>query len=715
MSLLLPVSSIFLGSFLLFLVQPMAGRMLLPSFGGSPAVWTTALVFYQILLLGGYLYAHLLARLPWPRPAAVAHLLVLALPLLVLPPTPPPGAAPASGSPGEWLALLRALTGLVGLPFLVLATNASVVQHWWAASPRRGERDPYRLYAASNAGSLMALLAYPFVVEPSLDLPAQARLWAGGYLLFALATIGLAWATAARAAGRGDGPALSPPSGDVPGGRRMAAWVLRAAVGSSLLLALTTRITQDLTPVPLLWVAPLALYLVTWIVAFGLPDRLPRSGLAGSTALGIVASLVVPSLPTLLPLGAALAIALWTLGTGALLCHRDLAVDRPHPRHLTAFYLCIAAGGALGGVLVGLVAPLVFDSLAEIPLTLMALALLLHLDPSAPGIRWRPLPPRTGFLAAGVVLLLLAGGREAGTAFWTAGVAGVVGAGLLVRRVPLVLTGGALALGAAFLVSGPVTSLDRERSFFGVVQVRTVEGERRMIHGTTVHGSQSLDPALRRIPGSYYHPSGPMGMAVLDAPPGARIGVVGLGTGALAVLTQPGQTMVFHEIDPAVERLARAHFTFLADAPGEVRVILGDGRITLAGIPEESYDLLIVDAFSSGTIPVHLLTAEAMELYLSRLTPDGLLLLHLSHRYADLRGVVRGFADSAGVAWAMAAHSPMPGAAAQGADPSLVAALSRDPEVIAALPREAGWVRAVPGIRPLLWTDARSDLLRVLR
>ena len=756
---LVHIASILLGSFLLFLVQPLAGRMFLPGFGGSPAVWTTTLVFFQVLLLGGYLYAHLLVRLRGGLAVGV-HLAVLVLPLLLLPPSAPAAMDPSTAA---WPAatLLLALAATVGAPFLVLASNSSLVQFWWAAGGRAGERDPYWLYAASNLGSLVALLVYPFVLEPGWDLPGQTRLWSGGYAIFALGTAGVAILSLRRGGGAGPkeplvaepvvaepgapeirtggapepvtgatppgtpGAPLSPlpPSGRRPGGAtappspgRQVGWVLRSAVGSALLIALTTRITTDATPLPFLWVAPLAAYLITWIVAFAVPDRLRRTSLAGSATLGVVGSLVLLALPVQVPLSALVAISLWTLFFGALLCHRDLAVDRPDPSHLTAFYLLIAVGGALGGVMNSLLAPVLFNSLAEVPLTLMALTLLFHADPGTPsGWTLRPLPPRTGFAALMVAAILLVAVVGRTPLVWGVALAAVAAGGILIRRFPPLMAAGIILLGGAWLASGPVTLIAQERSFFGVIRVRVVGEEIRMLHGSTVHGGQSINPLLRRVPRSYYHPSGPMGGAVLAARDGARIGVVGLGTGALAVLTRPGQEIVFHEIDPIVEPLARSHFTFLEDAPAEVRVELGDGRLTLGREAAAGYDLLIVDAFTSGNVPVHLLTVEALELFRSRLRPGGLLLLHISNRHADLRRVVRGYAEQAGVAVAIASHSPSPQALAEGADPSVVAALPAPGEPLPSLPEGHAWPVVHPGVPPILWTDHRSDLLGAVR
>jgi len=726
------VASIFLGSFLLFLVQPLITRMLLPAFGGSPAVWNTALVFFQSVLVMGYLYAHALARIRKAGVRLGVHLAVLASPLLVLPPAVPWGLEPSSAS---WPAftLLVALSASVGLPFFVLATNSSLVQHWWAGTRAQGSDDPYRLYGASNLGSLLALLAYPFVLERTLPVEGQAALWTGGYLAFLPITIGVMLlgnrAGSERGGqgevkGRGLDPTPSLPKGreaiphSFPGPGRSALWLIRAAVASSLLLSVTMRITADVASVPLFWVVPLAAYLLTFIVAFGYPDRFRREGVVGSTALGVGVSLALLVTPVAFPLAAVVGTSLWTLFFGALLCHRDLAADRPPPEHLTAFYLWISVGGAVGGILNTLVAPLVFDSVAEFPLTLMALALLLHADPQAPrGILLRPIPPRGALLAGGgMAAPLLAGFAPSGIALgvW---VGGATLLALAFRAHSPLLTAAVVLLGGIHLTGGlertPV--LAQERSFFGVLRVQIRDGELQMIHGTTVHGTQNLSPELRDIPGSYYHPTGPMARAVLARGPGERIGVVGLGAGALAVHTRPGQELVYHEIDAAVEPMARAHFSFLDESAARVQVILGDGRITMAAVPEEHYDVVLVDAFSSSAIPSHLLTLEALDLFLSRVRPGGILYLHISNRHADLRRVVRGYAEHRGIPMAFASHTPSPEARAEGASSSLVAALARESATIGELTRGSEWTRFHPDVRPLLWTDARTDLLAVLR
>lgn len=698
--------------------------MLLPRFGGSPAVWNTALVFFQTVLLLGYLYAHGLTRAVPRRARLALHLPVLALPLLFLPPaladTPVP---PTGGWPP--LTVLGSLAVLVGAPFFVLSTNSSLIQRNWAEAGFPGSHDPYWLYGASNLGSLLALVAYPFLVEPALDLASQARLWSVAYGLFVVLTAG-ALLVARRGSLTVDPPPLPPPQGGRENAStvtplRRTLWVVRAAVGTSLLLSVTMRITTDVGSVPLLWVVPLAIYLVTFILAFGITDRLPRPPLEALTVVGVSAAAGLLVAPLDMSFEVTLAVNLVALFFGALLCHRDLAADRPGPAHLTGFYLWISLGGALGGILNSLVAPVIFDSVAEYPLTLMAVAGLLHLAPggSGPLKAFRP-SWRIGLLAATALFLpfavhLSSGGVDIRTRVLLVALVPLWGIALS-RYVGFVVLSVALAsvLHLAGTGYAPGT-LAQERSFFGVLRIRAVGDTVRMVHGTTIHGTQIRDPDPRRSPTGYYHPEGPLGVAMAGTPPGARIGVVGLGAGSLAALLRPGQAMVFHEIDPLVVELARTYFTYLDDARGDVDIVLGDGRLTLEDVPDARYDLLVVDAFSSDFVPTHLLTVEAMDLYRTKVRPGGLVLLHVSNRHADLRRVVKGYAVATGNPVAYADYSPSLAAAREGASRSQVAAIAPLPGTLDSLIEVPGWVPVIPGLEPVVWTDARIDLPAVLR
>lgn len=727
---LLFVASIFLSAFLLFLVQPLATRLLLPAYGGSPAVWNTALVFFQTTLLAGYLYAHFLSRRVSPRGQVFAHGLVLFLPLLLLPPQPPAelGAAIAST---DWpaLTLLITLAALVGIPFFALSTNASLIQYWWSRSGFPGSQDPYWLYGASNFGSLLALLAYPFVLEPALGVTRQSVAWAVGYGVFALLTFGAAL-RAARGPGSGgadpptaSGEAVSGTPGreaPVTGGRKLL-WVIRSAVGSSLLLAITMQITTDLAPAPLLWVIPLALYLVTFILAFSFTDRLPRRPLAGATVVAVSASVGLLLVRGQYPFEVMLALALATLFFGALICHRDLAADRPPTGELTGFYLWISFGGALGGALNALVAPVLFDSIAELPLTLMALSLLLYFAPTT-GVRPTPYRPswRVGTLSAVALMtpmfVALQSAQVATAVLALVLALGVVWGVATARYVGLVAV--SVWLLCALLLTG-FTDADsmvtRQRGFFGVVKILDFPDAVEMMHGTTVHGRQSHDPELRRLPITYYYPEGPLGSLIAATPAGARIGVIGLGTGALAAAATEGQELIFFEIDPVVVRLAREHFTYMDDSAGDIRVVLGDGRLALEKEPDASFDVIVVDAFSSDFVPTHLLTEEALQLYLRKLRSGGVVGLHISNRHADLRRVIRGFGEVNGYEVLFADYSPTAEDRQRGAVHTLAAALSTDPLTLKQLADTPLWTRFAADVPAVHWTDDHADLLSVLR
>ncbi len=722
------VASIFLSAFLLFLVQPLVTRMLLPVYGGSPAVWNTALVFFQVLLLAGYLYAFLLSRLRSIPAAVLLHGAVLLLPLFALPPALTAGMSSGVAT-SAWPAarLLLALGVLVAAPFFALSSNSSLVQWWWSRSGFRGSQDPYWLYGASNFGSLLALLAYPFLLEPAFGVVQQSAFWSVGYGVFVLLTLAVMLSAIRRQrspAAHSDShgidhtaPALKS-AGQVPR-RRVAFWVFRSAVGSSLLLSVTTQITTDLAPTPLLWVVPLALFLLTFILAFSWTERLHRRWLVAAVVVVLSASvglLVARGRP---PFQITLSISLATLFFGALLCHRDLAASRPRTTHLTAFYLWISFGGALGGTLNGLVAPLLFDSVAEHPLTLMALALLLYVDPTTD--RLSPYRPnwRVGVLAGlGLVTPLLPSLQTVGGQSWILAVLGVTGLWALACARYVGLVGITVWIAGALVLANVAdagTLIDRERSFFGVISVRDEGHTIEMLHGTTIHGGQSKDPALRRTPWAYYHPAGPLGSLVLDAPESARIGILGLGTGGMAVLGKPGQRITYFEIDPLVERMAREHFTYLDDSPAQVDIVLGDGRLELEGVPDGSFDLLFVDAFSSDFIPIHLLTDEAIDLYVRKARPEALIVFHISNRHADLRGVLRGHGEARGRAVAYADFTPTREAAQDGATRAVVAALSTRDGTIEALTRSPLWNRYAADVEPVRWTDDHSNLLSVLR
>jgi hypothetical protein len=677
----------FVGAALLFSVEPMVGKMLLPALGGAPAVWATCLVFFQVALLAGYAWAHGLAG--WPRWLQVAaHAALVAAAFSAFPLHAPAGAPdPHQAFPALWL--LSRLAASVGLPFVALAATGPLVQHWFASAEHARKRDPYFLFAASNAGSLLALLAYPVAVEPLLSLHAQSALWARGYALQALLLAGCALtAMAAQSRGtKGDASrsASTPASGANadPRGR----WFAIALVPSALVCSVTTFVTTDVAPVPLLWVLPLALYLASFVLPFArhagaAHDRVLRALPGAVLALGFT---LVVGADRLLWLVVLLHVAGFFVV--ALACHGELARTRPPAERLTVFYLIVAAGGAAGGAIVALLAPIVFPAVWEYPLALLAACALRAWMPSTPppepggadfddlaraegfGARRGPLEARVRKLArtAGMpvatlivlttALRLLAGADDIVRVFVIAQIttAACVVAWTWRARVWRFASMVAAMLAAPALATFGPGMLFVGRSFYAVHRVANDAAQHRHLYaqGTTVHGLQSTLPEKARVAGAYFHRSGPAG-DVLAHFGTSRIGLVGLGVASLAAYAEPGARFTFYEIDPVVARIAEDPrlFTFLRDARdrgADVDVLLGDARIRLAEASDAAFDLLVLDAYSSDVVPTHLLTREAFALYLRKLSPAGFVLMNVSNRYLDLGRVVGAVAADAGL------------------------------------------------------------------
>jgi hypothetical protein len=660
-------SAIFVGAGLVFLLEPMVGKMLLPLLGGAAAVWLVTLVFFQAVLLGGYAFAHVSIRVLGLRRQTVAQLLLVLAPLPLVPIALPAHASPPAGSPTLWLLGLLAVTG--GLPFFVVTTASPVLQRWFSATGDPSAADPYFLYAAGNAGSLLALLAYPFVIEPRLTLAQQAKLWAAGYGLFVV-LLGLA----ARRVLAVDAIAevRAAPTSPTLAWRTRARWVAMAAVPSSLMLGTTSYLSTDIASVPLLWIVPLALYLLSFVVAFA--RRQPVSLRTTSTLAAVAALAAAASILHLVPLpvSALVGVHAASLFLLALLVHGRLAEERPAADRLTEFYLLLSLGGVLGGIFTALLAPRLFSTIAEYPL---ALALALLLRPRARA-RWsRALAPLPAVFALGVSALFV-------------------------------------------LATFGHTSLHTERTFYGVLRV--VEGPRHQhvfVHGTTIHGIESFAPGRLDVPLSYYSRTGPIGQVFTELGPRLHaVGAVGLGSGALAAYGRPGERYTFYELDPAVARIASSPrwFTYLRDSRAAVRIVVGDGRLRLATAPAHAYDLLVLDAFSSDSVPVHLLTREAVELYLSKLRPDGLVAFHVTNRYLDLEPVVAGVARSLGLAGLTETHRASAAEERAGVRSSHWIVVARTRHALGPLVRDPRWRRleSRPGLP--VWTDQFSNILDVV-
>lgn len=715
------VATILAGSFLLFLVQPMIARIALPRLGGAPAVWNSAMLVYQLLLLGGYGYAHLLGRLA-PRRQGMVHAAVLLVAALWLPiglagGGDPPGVLPAFWVP--WLLLVS-----IGPLFLAVSAGAPLVQRWFAVASHG--RDPYALYAASNLGSFAGLIAYPLVVEPALALTQQRWLWTAGYALLVALIVGCI----ARLP-RGGVPVAAIAPARVPPQRLL--WIALSFVPSGLMLATSTYITTDIVAMPLLWVLPLGLYLLSFTIAFAshrdIADQLTR--VAPVTIL-LFGGVMIGGYPDKPLFGAAVALGLLFMASVAL--HTRLYRLRPAPERLTGFYLAMALGGALGGIFAGLVAPIIFDWTYEYPLLILASGLLVPQMYLTMRIRaaWHDPARRAAGIAAVVLTLAILfalrfwgpaavfGEDRQGFAFL---VIGIVGLATIGARLPYgILLAGALTLFGGY--HALALSLDddaRTRSYFGVYTLRETPRRHELDHGTTIHGVQLRGTAAReRTPTTYYARGSGVGQAMALLPAlygrGARVGVVGLGTGTLACYARPGQRWRFYEIDPAVVRIAEnpAHFSYLARCLPNPVIRLGDARVSLSHERAASLDLLALDAFSSDAVPMHLLTREAFAVYARVLAPRGLLLVHISNRFLDLDPVIAAAARDGG--WQALRFDFTPATTDEGATGSWWIALSRDPATMARLAAgQPGW-RAVPARTGFTgWTDDYSTILPLLK
>jgi hypothetical protein len=672
-------AAIFLGAFLLFQVEPLLAQALLPRFGGASSVWASCLVVFQILLLAGYAYAHWISR--WsPRRQVVMHVLLLLASLAFLPITSMKEPASAQGAEPA-LRIARLLLRNIGLPFLLLAATGPLLQSWFSRETRAA---PYRFYALSNAASLLGLITYPFLVQPLLDLTDQDRLWSAGYAVFVVSLLVVSVAFA-----RGQVLPVLETRDALPEKRSRgdeALWILLPAAASLLLLGITNQLTFELAAVPFLWVIPLALYLLTFVLAFEKPHWYSRRVLG--TAFGVCLFLWTPRSLIFSSHGFfSLLLEAGTLFLAAWICHGELVRLRPAPRRLTAYYLYIALGGALGGILVAVVAPLIFSTYWEVPLGLFGVWLLflvsLHRDPASP----------------------YRGGRPARAWGWLAAGTGLIG--------PLVFAAPLLQV---------LNYEHHERNFYGVLMIGDTvsasgEPQRVEVNGSTLHGSQFLSPLARRFPTTYFGSGSGVSLALERHPKREtrlpmRVGVIGLGVGTIAAWGHEGDLFRFYEIDPAVLDYARSSFTFLADSRASAETVLGDGRISLDREPpaRAGFDVLAVDAFSGGSIPTHLLTRESFEIYRRVIQPDGIIAVHVSNRYLRLVPVVRGAAAALGLPAVLITQAPDRSTGREANDWVVMSANTAFMDAIAG--QATPW-RSTEA--PVLWTDRRTSLLRVLR
>ncbi len=723
--------TLFLGASLLFCVQPMIARMILPLLGGSPSVWNTCMVFFQAALLAGYAYAHAIAARCGVRRQTVVHAALLLLPLLTLPIVVREetiGSLLTLGNPTLWL--LGLLTATVGLPFFVVATTAPLLQTWFARTGHPSGRDPYFLYASSNLGSMLALLGYPLVIEPNFRVAEQSRLWGIGYvfLVFLTAFCALAvWRSPASASGRSS-ESLAEEQTDRPSLGRRLIWVALAFVPSSLLIGVTTYLSTDVAAIPLLWVIPLALYLLTFILVFAKRAIVPQAWVVRTFPIALVTLLMVIGLRASqifwIPLH------LLVFFVASMLCHGELARRRPSTRFLTEFYLAISLGGVLGGLFNALLAPALFDRTVEYPLALVLSTLALPAttrDRSGPGRRVLDfaLPAALGLVVGGLIwsFHLTPWKNDSPWLKLLYGLAALACFSFSGRPIRFGL--GAAALLSTALVYDEGTILHRGRNFFGILKVQQFEPGpfHQLVHGSTLHGLQNFAPSHRREALTYYHRTGPIGQ-VFEVfrhrnEERSSVGVVGLGTGTLAAYARPVERWTFFEIDPDVIRVARdpRYFTFLSDSlAGALDIRLGDARLRLREVADQSYKLLILDAFSSDAIPMHLLTREALQLYRSKTSRDGLLAFHISNRYVDLAPALGALARDAGLVCRYRIDSDLTHEEILAGKITstwlVMAARESDLSTLATDPR---WKSPALGPREPIWTDDFSNLVHYLK
>jgi spermidine synthase len=689
------LAAIFLSAFLLFQVQPVIARYILPWYGGSPGVWTTCLLFFQVGLLAGYAYAHgLVTFFREKRRLQVAiHLTLLVLAFFLLPITPDPAWKPEGNESNPVGGIIRLLALTVGFPYLLLSASGPLLQHWFAEA--HPGSSPYRLYAVSNLGSLLGLLTYPFVIEPLLDVGEQTRLWSWGFAGYGLLAIasGLLYFRKTRGLGA---EGMRSESGRPTRPVEVILWIAFSACGSMLLLSLTSQMCQDVAVVPFLWVVPLSLYLLTFIIAFD-HERWYHRAIAiplAATGIGMTIWLMNRQYaPTEWPLLWQIVIYCGTIFSCCLVCHGEVVRMKPRVRHLTAFYLCISLGGAIGGIFVSLAAPRLFTGYWELHLTFVILAILTSYQ------LWRHFAPQRRF----AILI-------PGSLAWLAAIATM---NYFLQR---------------HIDESRTQAIAVKRGFYGVLKVEefapgTDDAHRSLHHGRISHGRQYLSPDYVDLATTYYSLESGVGAVFACLPQRNKlpvapihVGVVGLGVGTIATYAETGDRFRFYEINPQVEELARSHFSYLADCKGEETVVLGDARVTLEreiaeGEPQQ-FDALFVDAFSGDSIPVHLLTKEAFELYFRHLKPDGVLAIHITNLHLDLADPVRNLAKELGYGAYRSDHSP--------ADTDFESyysdwvLITKNEAFLSALKnagRVTAWEREET--EPILWTDDYSNLFDV--
>ncbi|MEX2287529.1 MAG: fused MFS/spermidine synthase [Planctomycetaceae bacterium] len=709
--------TIFVSAFLLFQVQPLISKYILPWFGGTPAVWTTCMLFFQMVLFAGYAYAHVIVERLSPRAQAGTQLGLMLVALLTLPVTPNASWKP-TGNEQPTVQIILLLGASVGLPFFILSSTGPLLQGWFSRT--HPGISPYRLYALSNLGSLLALVSYPFVFEPAFATQLQANLWSIGFVAYAMGcgvcAVGMARragatnaftavsASATQTASAGE-PVYSAGIDDRPSVSTCLLWFGLAMAASALLLATTNQVCMDVASVPFLWVLPLTLYLLSFILCFD-SDRWYSRWAFTIATLGSMATVA-----RVLNKGAGVDISVQalvyfsTLFFCAMFCHGELARLKPHPRYLTMFYLLISAGGAAGGLFVGVIAPYAFNEFYELPIAMVACVVLMLV------IYWREL--RSYLRRAPVTEDL---GPLAVSLGWLMGLEFALGLSIFLIQ-------------ESSGVNSKLTAISR--NFYGVLRVKERGGYHEdvddhrftLTHGRILHGVQFTSDERRRFATTYYSPESGVGLVLenhhADRP--KRVGVVGLGTGTVASYAQKGDVYRFYDINPQVIEMAKNHFTYLSDCEGDVETVLGDARLSMEHEEPQRYDVIVLDAFSSDAIPVHLLTVEAFEIYRKHLVDDGVLAVHISNRHFELRPVVEGLADRFEMAAVDIHYDPPEDEVFPGTDEDVLQrsasewVLVSPSRSVLESPFIAESASSEPDERRIVWTDDRNNLFQVLR
>jgi SAM-dependent methyltransferase len=698
----------------------MVGKMVLPLLGGAASVWTTCVLFFQAMLLIGYLYAHALGKLSSLRHQTVVHLALMAAAFLFLPIRFGSGTSPDTGAdPVVWQ--LLQLVRSVAVPFFVISTTAPLLQSWFARTQDPSARDPYFLYAASNVGSLLALILYPFVFEPTFGVATQSGWWTAGYvflLLLFLLLVAMFWRAPLQLISREE---VLPPTAQT----RMF-WLAASFVPSALMLAVTTHLQVNLASVPFLWTLPLAVYLVTFILAFGNAARVSSQGISRVAPYLLILLFPIfaagPVLKTTLYLGL-LGAHLILLFVGSLLCHAALAQRRPQPSRLTEYFAWIALGGVLGGLFAAVIAPAVFSTVLEYPLLAATLGFF-RTSQDTRRSRWDWLYPGIVVLALLPVWLIANGMKFDVKVEYIGAVLGNLSLAFILfalHRRRWFFAGGfaSLVLLYALAIAPSFERGERlyvARNFFGVKKViYEVDGNsRKLLHGDTMHGLEGLDPARAGKPLSYYFPDGPLGnvLEMVQDRPDQRIGVVGLGSGTIAAYTLPNRHITFFEIDPQVEFIARRFFTYLPRCGERCDVVAGDGRLSIQRSPDGAFDLLVLDAFNSDAIPAHVISREALAIYRTRLKPNGAIIIHVSNRYLKIQELVSALVVDAKLPSLVRSDNDET-AVGKARSTYIVSALNA--ESIAPLKEREGWIEVFKPAGFEAWTDDYSNLLGILR